>query len=167
MRRGNSSRAVGCGVRASNQRGTTSTRIAIVICYIIKWLSIDARKSLRNSLEGEAYASSATWDHVALFWEFSSLCVDVSPSLLGLEGCVSLFTHLRNKKAAAEKYLARRLPGMQQALETGKSDDVFWLPGPGNPADSPGKVKRDTAPFAAIWILLPRGASIVARGRHR
>ena len=62
-----------------------------------------------------------------------------------MEDCESLFTVLGNEKTIAEKYLARRLLGIQQAL-----DNVYLLPGPENAADGPNEVESDMAPLLRL-----------------
>ena len=44
-------------------------------------------------------------DHMALIREFYTPSVGLSPGMVGLEDCESLFNHLRTKKMITEKYL--------------------------------------------------------------
>ena len=54
---------------------------------------------------------------MALIREGYAPFVGLSPGMVGLEDCESLFSHLRTKKMIAEKYLARHFLSIQQSLE--------------------------------------------------
>ena len=43
----------------------------------------------------------------------------------------------------AEKYLARQVSSIQQALEEGELDNAYWSPEAANPVDSPTNVRSD------------------------
>ena len=60
---------------------------------------------------------------------------DLRPGMIGFEGGESLFSHLKNNKTIARKFLIRHFPAIQQSLAMEESDDAFWLPGVGNAAD--------------------------------
>ena len=52
------------------------------------------------------------------FWE-------LGPSLVGLENCESLFTHLRNKEVFAGKFLVQHFLAAQQASEVQALDIAY------------------------------------------
>ena len=66
--------------------------------------------------------------------------------MVGREDCNSLFTHFKNKKVAADKFLVRHFLAIQQATELRELDNVYCVPGPGNPADGLTKTNSDLAP---------------------
>ena len=80
-------------------------------CHVLRWTSKFTRKLVRSSLGGEAYAFSEMVDHMALIREFYTPFVGLSPGMVGLEDCESLFSHLRTKKMITEKYLVRHFLG--------------------------------------------------------
>ena len=96
------------------------------------------------------YAFSEMVDHMSLIREFYAPFVDISPGMVGLEDCESLFNHLRNKKMITEKYLVRHFLSIQQALEDGELENVYWLPGTENPADGMTKVRSEMAPMLQL-----------------
>ena len=55
----------------------------------------------------ERPAFSEMLDHMTLLKEFYSPFSRISPGLVGMEDCESLFTHLKNRKMITEKYLVR------------------------------------------------------------
>ena len=48
------------------------------------------------------------------------------PGMVGREDSKRLLTYLQTKKMITEKYLARHFLGIQEALEQGELDNVFW-----------------------------------------
>ena len=64
----------------------------------------------------------------ALFREFYVPFMDISPGVVGFEGCESLCPHQRNRKAVAGKYVARHLSGIRQALGNKELCNVYRLP---------------------------------------
>ena len=96
-------------------------------------------------------------DHVSMLREFCAHFIDPAPVMAGLEDCESLFTHHRNKKLVAEKFLVRPSSAIQQALEMEESGHVYWVPDLENPADGLMKTRSDVAPFPR---LLEPGAFI-------
>ena len=95
-------------------------------------------------------------DHVALSREFYASFEGLPPGMVGMEVCEGLFTHLRSKKAIAPEYPVRHFSGIEQAVDTGKLGNVYWLPNPGNPADALAKVKSDMEPL----LRLPQSGSL-------
>ena len=89
-------------------------------------------------------------DHMALLRECYSPFAKIAPSSAGFEDCESLFTHLKNRKMIAEKYLVRHFLSIQQFLEDGELDNVYWLPGLENPADSLTKVRCEMVPILTL-----------------
>ena len=104
----------------------------------------------RAAWDGEVYAFSEMIDHMALIREFYAPFVGLSPGMVGMEDCESLFSHLRNKKMVTEKYLIRHFLSIQQALEDGDLENVYWLPGTENPADGMTKVKSEMLPILSL-----------------
>ena len=78
---------------------------------------------------GEVYASSGLIDHMALLREFYAPLAGVSPGMAGKKECESLFTRPKNRKVLTGKYLVRRFLSIQQLIEDGDLDNVYWLPG--------------------------------------
>ena len=86
---------------------------------------------------------------MAALREFFTTFADLPSGTAGRGDCESLFARLRNKATIAQQHLAPRLLGIQQSLDTGRLDNVYWLPGPENPSDGPTKVKCcNLDPFA-------------------
>ena len=108
--------------------------------------SKSTRKLARSSPGGEAYAFSEMADHMAMLRELYAHVLDVSPGMVGIEGCESLFAHLKNKKPVAEKFLVRRLLAIQQTLGAPELDNANGLPGLANPAGGLTKTKIDMVP---------------------
>ena len=53
----------------------------------------------------------------------------------------------------ADKYLVRHFSGIQKALEAGDLENVYWLPGTENPADSLTKVRSAMDPLLRLLEL--------------
>ena len=87
---------------------------------------------------------------MALLREFYAPSSRISPGLVGVEDCESLFTHLENRKMVAEKYLVRRFLSTQQFIEGGELNNAYWLPGVGNPADGLTKIKSEMGPILPL-----------------
>ena len=88
-------------------------------CYVLRWTSKFTRKLVKSSLGGEAYAFSEMIDHMALLREFYAPFSRISPGMVGMEDCESLFTHLKNRKMAAGEYFVRRFLPIQQFIPDG------------------------------------------------
>ena len=82
--------------------------------------------------------------------EFYAHFIGLSPSIVGIADCDSLFTHLKDKKIITENFSVRRFLAIQQALGPQGSDNVPWLPGLGNPAGGLTKTKNDMAPLPRL-----------------
>ena len=119
-------------------------------CHILQWASKFTRKLVKSSLGGEVYAFSEMLDHMTLLQGFYAPFAKVSPGMVGMVDCESLSTHLKNRKMITEKYLVRRFLSIQQFLEEEELDNVFWLPGVGNPADSLTKIKSEMGPILTL-----------------
>ena len=89
-------------------------------------------------------------DHMALLREFYAPSSRASPGFVGMEDCESLFTHLKNKEIVTEKYLVRHFRSTQQFIEGGDLDNVYWIPGTGNPADGLTKTRTEMGPILAL-----------------
>ena len=87
---------------------------------------------------------------MALLREFYAPVIRMSPGLVGMEDCESLFTHLKNKKMVTEKYLVRHFLSIQQFIEEGDLDNAYWPPGTENPADGLTKSRSETGPILAL-----------------
>ena len=72
-------------------------------CHVLPWASKFTRKLVKSSLGGEVYAFSEMLDHVALLREIYAPFSHISPGLVGMEDCESLFAHLKNRKMVTEK----------------------------------------------------------------
>ena len=68
-------------------------------------------------------------DHMSMFRELYGYFLNIYPGLVGPEDCESLFTHLKNRKAFADKSLARHFLAIQRAIELKELDKAYWLPG--------------------------------------
>ena len=93
------------------------------------------------------YAFSEMVDRMSPLRDSHGHFMGMSPGLVGLEYCEKLFTHLRNKKPAAGKFLVRYFLTIRQALETQELGNVYSLPGLGGPADGLTKTRRDIVPL--------------------
>ena len=80
---------------------------------------------------GDVYAPSGLADRLALKSGFRKPSVGLSPGMIGLVGYEGLFRHFLR---------------IQQALEQGELDNLYWLQGMGNPADGLTKVRSGMAP---------------------
>ena len=100
---------------------------------------------------GEGYAFSEMIDHMALLREFYAPFSRMSPGLVGMEDCESLFTHLENREMITGEYLVRHFPSIQQFVEEGELDNMYWLPGTENPVDGLTKIKSEMGPILALF----------------
>ena len=98
----------------------------------------------------EVFAFSEMTDHMALLREFYDPFSRMSPGLVGMEACESLFTHLKNRKMATGEYPARHFLSIQRCIEEREPDNAYWLPGTENPVDGLTKVKSETGPILAL-----------------
>ena len=120
-------------------------------CHVLQWSSKFTRKLVRGSSGGgEVYAFSGTIDHMALLREFRAPSSRIAPRMVGMEDCESLFTHLKNWKMLAEKYLVRHFLGIQQFIEEGELGNAYWLPGVENPSDGLTKIKSVMGPILSL-----------------
>ena len=61
---------------------------------------------------------------MSMLREFFAHFADLSPGIVGLEVCQSLFPRLKKKTSVTEKFLARHISSIQQAIasqELGKA----------------------------------------------
>ena len=117
---------------------------------MLQWTSKFTRRLVKGSPGGEVYASSEMSGHMALLREFYAPFSRMSPGLVGMEDCKSLFTHLKNRKMIAEKYLVRHFLRIQQFIEAGDLDNAYWIPGTENPADGLTKIRSEMGPILAL-----------------
>ena len=96
------------------------------------------------------YASGEMIDHMTLLREFYGPFSRIFPGLVGMEDCESLLTHLENRKMVTEKYLARHVLSIQQFLEDGELENVYWILGTENPADGQTNLRRETGLIMAL-----------------
>ena len=87
---------------------------------------------------------------MALLRKFYAPSPRMSPGLVGMEACESLFTHLKRQKMVAGKYLVRHFLSIQQFIEDEELDNAYWLPGTENPADGLTKTKSEMGPISAL-----------------
>ena len=80
------------------------------------------------------YAFREMVDHMSMLRELFKRFLDLSPGIVGLEDCESLFAHLKNRQIFTEKFLVRHFLASREALETQEPGTVSWPPGLGNPA---------------------------------
>ena len=118
--------------------------------HVLQWTSKFTRKLVKSSLGGEVYAFSEMVGHMALLREFCAPFSRISPSMVGMGDCESLFTHLKNRKMVAEKYLVRHVLRIQQFIEDGELGNTYWLPGVENPADGLAKIKSEMGPISSL-----------------
>ena len=107
------------------------------------------------------YSSFKMVEHAALLREFYAPCADLSPGMVRIGDCESLFTHLKKKHLPLETHLASHFSSIQPATEQGELESAFWLPGRGNPAGGLTKSKSDLAPLLNLpstHSLLPKEA---------
>ena len=102
-------------------------------------------KPVKSSLGGWVYAFSGMVDRAALLREFSANFADVSPGMVRMEDCESLFSHL-HERATSGKHFARHFLGVQHSPDHVELDSVFWLSGPENPAGGLPKIKSNMEP---------------------
>ena len=105
------------------------------------------RKAVESNLGWKVNAASGIIDRVALLDGFCAPFAAVSAGTIGLEDCERPPTHLRNKKAIAEKNLARHFPGTRKSPDNNELANVHSLLGMEHPADGLGKVKSDMVPL--------------------
>ena len=72
-------------------------------CHLLQWSPKSNRKLAKGGAGGAAYESSEMVDHVALLRESFAPYADLTPGIVGLEGCESLFTHLGTRRVITEK----------------------------------------------------------------
>ena len=84
--------------------------------------------------------------HMSLLRDVYGPFGGLNPGAAGLEDCGSPSTHLKTNKMITRKYLVRHFPSVQQPLERGELDHLFWAPGIGNPTDISTMVRSDMAP---------------------
>ena len=87
---------------------------------------------------------------MTLLREFYGQFSRISPGWVGMGGCGSLFTHLKNRKMVTEKYLVRHFLGIQQSLEEGELENAYWIPGTENPADGLTMLRSEMGPIMAL-----------------
>ena len=71
------------------------------------------------------YAFSEMIDHMALLREFYAPFSRISPGMVGMEDCESLFAHLKNRKMITEKYLVRHFLSIQQFVGNGELENAY------------------------------------------
>ena len=108
------------------------------------------RRLVKSSLGGEVYSFSKMIDHMALSRGFYAPFSRISPSMVGMEDCESLFTHLENREMVTEKYLVRHFLSIQQFIEEGEQENAHRLPGVENPADGLTKIKSEMGPILSL-----------------
>ena len=69
----------------------------------------------------------------------------LSPGMIGLEDCESLFTRLKTEETITAEYSERHLPIIQRRPEQGELGNIYWLSGMENPAVGLTKVSSDMA----------------------
>ena len=123
-------------------------------CHVLQRTSKITRKLVKSRLGGEAHAFSETIAHMALSREFYAPFSRISPGMVGMEDCGSLFAHLENQGMVTDKYLVRRFLPIQQFIEDGEMENANWLPGVENPADGLTKIKSEMGPICRFWRLV-------------
>ena len=81
------------GCRVGYAIGLTSSSLS-VSRHILQWASRFTRKLVESSLGGRVYASGEMVGHVALLRESFAPLLDISPGMVGMEACGSLFFSL-------------------------------------------------------------------------
>ena len=99
---------------------------------------------------GGVYALSETVDHMLSLQDFFGPFQGMNPGVSRVEDCESLFTHLKTKKAAAERYLVQNFPSIQQALGDGELGNAYWLPGAQNPAYGLTQARGGVVPLVGL-----------------
>ena len=110
---------------------------------------------MKSSLGGEVYVLGEMVGHMSFLRDFRAPFEGSGPGTGGCEDCKSLFARPKTRNIA-EKCSARQFLSIQQALEQGELDNVYWLPGTENPADGLTRAPRDFAPLladAGIWSV--------------
>ena len=119
-------------------------------CHILRRPYNFAAKLAKRSFWGSGVCLRRNnWPRV-LLCDFFARFANLSPKTAGLEDCERLLTHLRNKKAIAEMYVARHLLGIRKDLDNGKPGNVSWSPAPELPADGLTRVGSAVAPFSRL-----------------
>ena len=59
----------------------------------------------KSSLGGEVYAFGEMLNHMSMRRDLYVHFIDLTLGMGGMEDCESLFTHLKNKKIATERFL--------------------------------------------------------------
>ena len=140
---------------------------------ILQWASKFTTRLLEICPCGEVFASSVMIGRMSLLREFREPFEDLSPRMIGFEGCEILFTHMKDTKAVVEMYLIRHFSRIEQSLGTSKSDNASWLQGLETPADGLTNVESGVGPIGRflepgtlspgiIWPL--RGISLEEGG---
>ena len=135
--------------------------------HLLQWTPRLSERLVKCSSGKEVYTSGEMSDHVAH--------ADLSPGMVGVEACASLFAHLRKKEAITEKYLAIHFAGIRRASDSGEPGNVPLFQDPQNPAGGLTEVESDMAPLllmpqfglycpGALWPL--RGATLVEALMH-
>ena len=117
-------------------------------CRVIHWTSRFARTLAKSSLGGEVFALSEMLDHASMLRGFYGHFVDPFPGLAGLDGCESLSAH--QKQMIAEKFSARHLVAIRQAIEVQSLGNAYWIPGKENPADGLTKLHNEIFPLLRL-----------------
>ena len=109
---------------------------------------------MKSSLGGEAYAFSEMLGHMSMLREFYGSFADWYPGMVGLEDCESLLTRLKKnilvRHLFTESFLVRHFLAIQQTIEIQELDNVYWIPGKGNPADGLTKLQSETLPLLRL-----------------
>ena len=70
--------------------------------------------------------------------------------MVGVEYYGSLLTHLKNRKMVAGHDLVRHFLSIQQFIEEGDLDNIYWIPGVGNPADGITEITSEMGPISSL-----------------
>ena len=118
------------------------------------------RRLVTSSLGGDVSAFSGMVDHMPMLREFHAHFLDVLLSLVGLDDCESLSTHLKNGKNSTEKPLVRHFghPAGLGDAGTGQCLLASWIGKSGGWIDE--NQWRYGAPPFVFWNL---GRRILAR----
>ena len=107
-------------------------------------------QTCQEQSRGKVYAFSEMIDHMALLREFYAPFSGAPQGMEGKKECDSLFSHLKNRTLLTGKYLVRHFLSIQQLIEDGDLDNVYWLPGVENPADGLTKLKSEMGPILPL-----------------
>ena len=107
-------------------------------------------QTCQEQCRGEVYAFCEMIDHMALLREFYAPFSGAPQGMEGKKECDSLFSHLKNRTLLTGKYLVRHFLSIQQLIEDGDLDNVYWLPGVENPADGLTKLKSEMGPIPPL-----------------